>query len=301
MNIVSFLPSATEILYALGLGSSVVGVTHECDFPEDVQNKPVLTRCVFDSANLSQKEIDAKVRELAKAGESLYAIDDELLHKLRPDLIVTQDLCHVCAITPREVDRAISSLETRPDVLSINPKNLEDVFSDMIEIGRRTEVSAEPVVKGLQERIKKIAPASLIKPRPSVACIEWMNPLWRCGHWVPEMVQLAGGDEVLAQIGHPSRPLEWEELLEKDPDVVIFMPCGYNLEKTREDFMKSKSVFPWNQMKAFQNGLIYLTDANSYFSRSGPRLVNGVELLAEILHPEFFQGQAPAGSYVRMS
>lgn len=301
MNIVSLLPSATEILYALGLGSSIVGVTHECDFPEDVQSKPVLTRCVFDSASLSQKEIDSKVRELAKTGESLYGIDDELLCKLKPDLIVTQDLCHVCAVTPREVDRAISSLKKRPDVLSINPQNLEDVFSDMIEVGNRTKVSAEPVVKGLQERIKKIAPASLIKARPSVACIEWMNPLWRCGHWVPEMVQLAGGDEVLAQIGRPSRPLEWEELIEKDPDIIILMPCGYNLEKTRDEFMKSKFVFPWNRLKAFQNGLIYLTDANSYFSRSGPRLVNGVELLAEILHPEFFQGQAPAGSYVRMS
>ncbi len=301
MNIVSFLPSATEILYALGLGKSVVGVTHECDFPEDVQNKPILTRCVFDSVNLLQQEIDSKVRELAKAGESLYAINDELLREVKPDLIVTQDLCHVCAITPREVDRAISNLETKPDVLSLNPKNLEDVFSDMIQVGNRTKIIAQPIVKGLQDRIKKIAPASLLSPRPSVACIEWLNPLWRTGHWVPEMVQLAGGEEVLAQIGHPSRPLKWEELAEKNPDILIFMPCGCNLEKTGDEFTKSQTVFPWHKLKSYQNGLIYLTDANSYFSRSGPRLVNGVELLAEILHPEFFQGLAPAGSYVRMS
>jgi iron complex transport system substrate-binding protein len=301
MNIVSLLPSATEILYALGLGKSVVGVTHECDFPEDVRNKPILTRCVFDSVKLSQHEIDSKVRELATAGESLYAINDELLREVKPDLIVTQDLCHVCAITPREVDRAISNLETKPDVLSLNPKNLEDVFSDMIQVGNRTKIVAQPIVKELQDRIKKIAPASLLSPRPSVACIEWLNPLWRTGHWVPEMVQLAGGEEVFAQIGHPSRPLKWEELAEKDPDILIFMPCGYNLEKTRDEFTKSQTVFPWHKLKSYQNGLIYLTDANSYFSRSGPRLVNGVELLAEILHPEFFQGLAPAGSYVRMS
>lgn len=301
MNIVSLLPSATEILYALGLGKSVVGVTHECDFPEDVQNKPVLTRCIFDSVNFSQKEIDDKVRELAKAGESLYAINDELLREVRPDLIVTQDLCHVCAITPREVDRAVSNLEKKPDVLSLNPKNLEDVFADMIHIGTHTNIVAGPIVKELQDRIKKIAPASLLSPHATVACIEWLNPLWRSGHWVPEMVQLAGGEEVLAQIGRPSRPVEWEELVEKDPDIVIIMPCGCNLEKTHDEFKKSQTVFPWNKMKAFQNGLIYLTDANSYFSRSGPRLVNGVELLAEILHPEFFQGLAPAGSYVRMS
>src|SRR5262245_58038461 len=301
MNIVSLLPSATEILYALGLGQFVVGVTHECDFPEDVQNKPVLTRCVFDSINLSQKEIDSKVRELAEAGESLYAINDELLREVKPDLIVTQDLCHVCAITPREVDRAISKLKTRPDVISLNPKNLEDVFSDMIKVGDRTKIIAQSILKELQDRVKKIAPASLLTPRPKVACIEWLNPLWRSGHWVPEMVQLAGGEEVLAQIGRPSRPVEWEELAEKNPDIVIFMPCGCNLEKTRDEFVKSQMAFSWNKLKAFQNGRIYLTDANSYFSRSGPRLVNGVELLAEILHPEFFQGLAPAGSYVRMS
>jgi iron complex transport system substrate-binding protein len=301
MNIVSLLPSATEILYALGLGKSVAGVTHECDFPEDVQHKPVLTRCVFDSVNLSQQEIDSKVRELASAGESLYAINDDLLREVKPDLIVTQDLCHVCAITPREVDRAVRNLDKKPDVLSLNPKNLEDVFSDMIEVGNRTNIIAQPIVKELQDRIKKIAPASLLSPRPTVACIEWFNPLWRSGHWVPEMVQLSGGDEVLAQIGRPSRPVEWEELTEKNPDIIIFMPCGCNLEKTRAEFSKSKTAFPWNNLKAFQNGLVYFTDANSYFSRSGPRLVNGVELLAEILHPEFFQGLAPADSYVRMS
>ncbi len=215
MNIVSLLPSATEILYALGLGNSVVGVTHECDFPEEVLKKPILTQCVFDSASLSQEEIDQKVRELAKNEESLYRIDEQLLRQLKPDLIVTQDLCHVCAVTPREVDRAIHSLQNEPSIVSLNPKTLEDVFSDMIQIGKQTHIAAEPIVEALQARIKKIAPASMLKPRPTVGCIEWMNPLWRSGHWVPEMVQLAGGDEVLANIGQPSRSLKWEELSRK--------------------------------------------------------------------------------------
>jgi iron complex transport system substrate-binding protein len=301
MNIVSLLPSATEILYALGLGNSVVGVTHECDYPQDVLSKPVLTECVFNSHSLLQEQIDQKVRELAQNEQSLYRINEQLLKELKPDLIVTQDLCHVCAVTPGEVDRAIHELQNEPTIISLNPKTLEDVFLDMLQIGKQTSIEAEPIVEALQARIKKIAPASQLKPRSTVGCIEWMNPLWRSGHWVPEMVQLAGGDEVLADIGRPSRTLSWQELAQKDPDIIIFMPCGYGLEKTIQEFQKTKDVFAWNQLKAFQNRNVYFTDANSYFSRSGPRLVDGVELLSEILHPEFFQGQAPAGSYVRMS
>jgi iron complex transport system substrate-binding protein len=301
MNIISLLPSATEILYALGLGDSVVGVTHECDYPEDARNKPVLTQCVFDSVSMRQEEIDQKVRALAENEKSLYRINEQLLKDLRPDLIVTQDLCHVCAVTPGEVDRAIHSLQNEPKIVSLNPKMLEDVFSDMIEIGNKAGVAAEPIVSALQSRVKKVAPASMLKPRPTVGCVEWMNPLWRSGHWVPEMVQLAGGDEVLASIGQPSRSLQWEELREKNPDVIIFMPCGYNLEKTLQEFENAKKSFPWYELMAFQNQNVFFVDANSYFSRSGPRLVDGVELLSEILHPEFFQGQAPAGSYVRMS
>jgi iron complex transport system substrate-binding protein len=301
MNIVSLLPSATEILYALGLGNSVVGVTHECDYPEEVSRKPVLTECVFDSKSLSQQEIDQKVRELAASQKSLYRINEELLKELRPDLIVTQDLCHVCAVTPGEVDRALNALPNQPTVISLNPKTIEDVFLDMLQIAKQTDIAGQPIVEALQERVRKIAPASQLKPRLTVGCIEWMNPLWRSGHWVPEMVQLAGGNEVFAEIGRPSRSLTWEELSQKDPEILIFMPCGYNLDKTLKDFEKAKEVFPWNQLKSFQNGNVYFTDANSYFSRSGPRLVDGVELLSQILHPEFFQGQAPAGSYVRMS
>ncbi|HSP07017.1 MAG TPA: hypothetical protein VLR94_07550, partial [Acidobacteriota bacterium] len=209
MRICSLLPSATEILFALGLGDHVTGVSHECDYPPEVRSRPVLTRCAFDSARLAQAEINDAVRSLARNGKSLYEIDDEALVTADPDLIVTQDLCDVCAITPAEVDRAVAGLHRKPAVISLNPSTLEDVFNDMMRIADAVGVQGFPIVDKLQGRVKAIAPLSLSPAKPTVGCIEWMDPLWRAGHWVPEMVQLAGGNEVLAALGKPSRPLDW--------------------------------------------------------------------------------------------
>jgi iron complex transport system substrate-binding protein len=246
---------------------------------------------------MTQQEIDETVREFAKEGKSIYEIDDELLQQAAPDLIVTQELCHVCAITPEEVNRAVACLPVKPRIVTLAPKVLEDVFSDMLEIGRIAGVDASSKVKQLQERVRKIAPACMLENRPAVGCVEWLDPLWRSGHWIPGMVEMAGGNEVLATIGKPSRTLPWEELLEKDPDIVILMPCGYNLEKTRTEFDRVRERYPWRQLKAFRTRNFYMVDANSYFSRSGPRLVDGLELLAEILHPEYFNNYAPLHSY----
>lgn len=301
MRIVSLLPSATEILCSLGLADSVAGITHECDYPPEIRTRTVMTRCVFDSDQMTQPEIDDAVRSLATEGKSLYQIDDELLRKADPDLIVTQDLCHVCAITPDEVNRSVSLLSKKPHIISLNPKILEDVFSDLMTVAEAAGVKGDSVVESLQSRVRKIAPAALLRPRPRVACIEWLDPLWRTGHWVPGMVELAGGAEILAEIGNPSRLLSWEELREKDPDLVVLMPCGYNLNRTRDEFLRLRNKYPWKELRAFQTQSVYAVDANSYFSRSGPRLVDGLELLAEIVHPEYFSNIAPVHSYVRIS
>jgi ABC-type Fe3+-hydroxamate transport system, periplasmic component len=292
MRIVSLLPSATEILFAIGLGDQVVAITHECDYPEEAVSRPVITECVFDSKTATAQQIDSEVRALAREGKSLYRIKDDLLRDLRPDLIVTQELCDVCAVTPDEVNRAIRGIDPQPQVVSLNPKIIDDVFNDMFLLARLTGIDAMPVIDGLQKRVRQIAPAFTLSDKPTVACIEWLNPLWRTGHWVPGMVELAGGIEVLAESGKPSRGLSWEELKAKDPDVVILMPCGYSLTRTRDEFETVRHTFPWSALKAFVAGRIYIVDANSYFSRSGPRLVEGVELLAEIFHPEYFKGMA---------
>ena len=299
MRIVSLLPSATEILYALGLGDHVLGVSHECDFPEQARSKPAMTRCAFDYQKMNQEQIDEAVRSLAQQGKSLYEIDDAKLQEIDPDLIITQELCHVCAITPDEVNRATAKLKRQPQILSLNTKLLEDVFSDMVRIAEIAGVDARQKVDSLQNRVKRVASQCLYANQVSVGCIEWLDPLWRTGHWIPEMVRLAGGLELFAEIARPSRSLSFEELEQKNPQVLILMPCGYSLEKTRKEFDAVIEKYPWQRLQAFKTGQVFLVDANSYFSRSGPRLVEGLELLAEILHPEYFTNVAPVHSYIR--
>ncbi|MCI0417152.1 cobalamin-binding protein [bacterium] len=301
MRIVSLLPSATEILFALGLGDKVVGVTHECDYPSEARSLPVLTQCVFDSEKMTQEEIDTEVKRLATAGESLYRINDQLLSEADPDLIVTQDLCHVCAITPGEVQRAVDLLGKKPEIVSLSPKLLEDVFADMDTVARSAGMDADGVIQKLHARVRRIAPAATLCEKPTVGCLEWLEPLWRTGHWIPGMVQLAGAEEVLAEGGKPSRGLSWEELQSKNPDIIILMPCGYNLGRAREEFFRVRRSYPWENLRAYQNQAIFVVDANSYFSRSGPRLVDGLEMLAEIFHPEYFANLAPLHSYVRFT
>jgi iron complex transport system substrate-binding protein len=301
MKIVSLLPSATEIICSLGLGDQLFGVTHECDYPPEVRSKVVLTRCAFDSHKMSPDQIDAEVRRLAREEKSLYEIDDQRLAEIAPDLIVTQDLCHVCAITPREVHRAAAYLPKKPNVISLNPARLQDVFNDMITVGKAAGKDATGIVEQLQARVRRIAESRHSGKRPTVGCVEWLDPLWRTGHWVPELVQMAGGTEVLAETGKPSRPLNWDELAQRDPDFVLIMPCGYDLEKTRSSFEQSFPKYPWKQLKAWRDGQVFLTDANSYFSRSGPRLVDGLEMIAEILHPEYVTVSVRTDSYLNVS
>jgi iron complex transport system substrate-binding protein len=287
MRICSLLPSATEIAYALGLGDEIVGVTHECDFPPAARAKPVLIRPRLD-ATASAGEIDREVRELVARSESLYAVDAELLRRLAPDLILTQDLCHVCAASPEDLASALARFERAPRVLTLAPHSLEGVWSDIRAVGQATGRSeaGERLAAELEARVAAVERAVAGLPRPRVVCLEWLDPLFVAGHWVPEMVAKAGGDDVLGRPSEPSFTVSWQQVLDARPDFVLVMPCGYGMEKAAAEFAGLSLPPGWDELPAAREGRVFAVDASSYFSRPGPRLANGVENLGRILHPE---------------
>jgi len=300
MRIVSLLPSATEILYALGLGDNVVGVSHECDFPEAAKKKPsVITPRVDPS--LPSAEIDAQVRQLTARGESLYQIRDDLLRKLKPDLIITQDLCHVCAASPGDLAHALGSFEHRPEVLTLTPTSLMDVWEDVRRVGRATgrEQEAEELAQSLHDRVERVyEAASAQRGKPRVACLEWLSPVYVPGHWVPEMIESAKGLNLFGCAGQPSFAVGNDDVLRSRPEVIVIMPCGFGPQRALEEFRALGLAEEWKDSPAFHHHRVFAVDANSYFSRPGPRLAEGVELLAQILHPALGL-KVPEGSYAR--
>jgi len=296
MRVVSLLPSATETLFALGLGDSVVGVTHECDFPHEAAKKPALIRPRVDPT-AQPAELDCQVTELVRRGESIYAVDAELLKSLLPDLIVTQDLCHVCAASPDDLATALARFPKRPRVLSLTPHSLADVWDDIRRVGdatgRRREAQALAIT--LEQRVAamemKVARAVA---RPRVLCLEWLDPFYVGGHWVPEMVKKAGGDDVLGRAGEPSFRVTAGQIVDSRPDVIVVMPCGYNLARATEELRATRLPDAWSALPAIRDKRIFAVDANSYFSRPGPRLADGIAILARILHPELVSDEIPA-------
>jgi iron complex transport system substrate-binding protein len=290
VRIVSLLPASTEILYAIGAGDSVVGVTHECDFPADAATKPKLIRPRVDPS-APPAELDRQVRELVERGESIYAVDADLLASLAPDLIVTQDLCHVCAASPEDLASALSRLprERAPRVLTFTPRTLADVWTGIREIGEAVgrASQAQALASTLAQNVAAIESAMAgVATRPRVLCLEWFDPPYCGGHWVPEMVRLAGGTDLFGRAGEPSFPIAWEQILESRPELIVLMSCGYDLGRNVEVWKKARQPAGWNALPAVQNGRVYAVDANAYFSWSGPRLAEGVALLAGLLHPE---------------
>jgi iron complex transport system substrate-binding protein len=289
MRIVSLLPAATEILYAVGAGDSVVGVTHECDFPAEAAKKPALIRPRVDP-HASPAEIDRQVRELIGSRENIYALDTELLLRLQPDLIVTQDLCDVCAISADDLAAGLSRFPAgnRPRVISYSPHSLADVWRGIREIaaaaGCETEGGALAEWLALEVSTVREAVAEAA-PRPKVLCLEWFDPPYVAGHWVPEMVRLAGGSDVIGREGKPSFRIEWKDAIAARPEIAILMSCGYNLERNINLWRSTKLPPAWNEIPAVRNGRVYAVDANAYFSRPGPRLSEGVALLGALLHP----------------
>ena len=303
MRICSFLPSATEIVYLLGLGDSLYGVSHECDFPPGASDKPKVVRSRIDSSSMTSKEIDAAVTSMMMRGENIYSVDDDALADGRPDIVVTQQLCEVCAVSFEDVQEAVGRLEVSPTVLSLDPHSVGDVLEDILRVGQHTGTQsvAHVAVFNLRARIDVIRRAvASSEARPSVACIEWMNPVIAAGHWVPEMVQIAGGIDALVEPGAPSPRLDFDRLADSSPEVVVLMPCGMDVEQAKAEFDALPDRSQWENLTAFRNGRAYVVDSGALFSRSGPRLVDGLEVLARILQPELFGDQQSADFCLRL-
>ncbi len=288
MNIVSLLPSATEIICALGLEAELVGVTHECDYPSQVTRLPKVTRTLIPH-DATSAEIDALVRERLKTQRALYTLDMETLERLRPDLIVTQALCDVCAVAEEEVREAACRLPGQPRVLNLEPMTLEDVLQSILLVGEATgrQERAAGLVRELVARVRRVAERSEpLAYRPRVTLLEWIDPPFTCGHWSPELVTLAGGIEGLGQAGMSSRTLRWEELMAWQPEVLFIACCGYSVERTLQDLPILTRWPGWEALPCVQSGRIYVVDGSHYFSRPGPRLVDSLEMLAYGLHPD---------------
>jgi iron complex transport system substrate-binding protein len=302
-RIVSFLPSATEMTCALGLSEQLVGITHECDYPCEIKGKPIVVRSVLPTERMSQQEIDLAVTERLRNGLSLYQVDESLMRDIAPDLILTQDLCQVCAPSGNEVSQLLKSLPSKPQVLWLTPTSLEQIFDNVRELGQATNRSqeAEVLIAASHARLEAIAAVTReLSHRPRVFCMEWIDPVYCSGHWVPEMVGLAGGRDELAREGAYSVRIAWEDVLQWAPEVLVVMPCGLDLQKTVTQAEQLLALPGWSELPAVRAGRVYAVDANAYFARPGPRVVEGTELLAHILHPDLFGWNGGAHAFCRL-
>jgi iron complex transport system substrate-binding protein len=287
MRIVSLLPSATETLFALGFDEEIVGVSHECDFPPQARTKTCVVRSRLPK-DLTPAEADRLVREYVERGESIYAVDRDLLEAAAPDLIITQDLCHVCAATPDELAAALAQISKCPEVLSLDPLDLGDVWRDILWIGEkagrheRAQAFVEKIGEQLAQIGKSIASAGW---RPRVVLLEWLDPLYAGGHWVPEMISRAGGQDLFGRAKKPSRRVTVEEVIAAAPEVLFIAPCGYNAEQARRGYLSMKFPEAWGIIPAVRDGRVYALDANGVVSRPAGRLVTGIEAMAKALHP----------------
>ncbi len=286
MKIVSLLPSTTEICYALGLGEAVVGVTHECDFPSDARSKPHLTANVLPDGDHSSADIDRMIAERVQNGQSIYHLDTDLLADLAPDLILTQELCEVCAVSYTDVLAAARTLQKVPDVAAFEPHNIDEILGSMAEVARLAGVPEQghQTVSELRARLLAVVDRVAGATPRRVLCLEWLEPPMAGGHWVPEMVRLAGGVNVLGVEGQPSAYVTWEQIAACDPDVIIVMPCGYDLDATRFAMTELDGVDAWPGLRAVRESRVHPVDGSGYFNRPGPRIIDGVELLARLIH-----------------
>jgi iron complex transport system substrate-binding protein len=302
-QIVSFLPSATEMACALGLSDQLVGITHECDYPPEVRGKAIVVRKALPIETMSQLEIDIAVSERLRDGLSLYEVDEKLLRELAPDLILTQNLCQVCAPSGNEVSQALNLLPEKPQILWLTPNSLEEIFANLRELGEATGHSkkAEELIAGGWARLRKIeAVTENLVVRPRVFCMEWFDPVYCSGHWVPEMVKIAGGLDSLSKAGADSVRIPWADVVAWKPEVLILTPCGFDLAQTIEQSQQLFNYPGWSTLPAVRDGRVYAVDANSYFARPGPRVLDGTELLAHLIHPDLFSWNGSSNAYQRL-
>jgi iron complex transport system substrate-binding protein len=286
-RIVSLLPSCTEIVCALGCGSQLVGRSHECDYPPEIQSLPVCTSARLDS-NASSAEIDRRIKSLLRDALSIYEVDVARIEQLRPDLILTQDQCAVCAVSLTDLRKA---LPNAPEIVSLSPTRIVDIWKDLQTVADAVGVGehGREWISQLKNRVVDvITKTCMIKKRPGIACVEWIEPLMAAGNWVPEMVELAGGRDLLGSAGAHSAWLDWEKLAKSDAEVIVLMPCGFDLERTRRESAVLTNRPGWQDLRAVKSKNVFITDGNHFFNRPGPRIVESIEILAEILHPKLF-------------
>ena len=303
-RILSLLPAATEIVCALGFEKNLVGRSHECDFPETVRQLPVCSEANF-SDNLSSADIDKKVKDLLFNALSIYTINRELINELAPDIVITQAQCEVCAVSLDEVESALNDdLESAAKIISLQPNSLGDIYDNIREVAAAlgAEADAEQLIEELDERVGIIRhKLKYIENKPSIACIEWLEPLMVSGNWIPELVSIAGGSSILAEPGKHSPFVKWAEIQQADPDIILAMPCGFSIERTIKEIHLLLQLPGFADLKAIKNNRLYIADGNQYFNRPGPRIVDSIEILAEIINPKQFIFGYEGNGWVKFS
>lgn len=304
MRIVSLLPSATEIVFALGLGDELVGVTHECDYPDEARSKPIVTRSVNDLPAATSREIHELVEGSMRTHTALYELDEAALEAAKPDLILTQELCRVCAVSYREVNAVVRAIDADATVVSLEPTSIEGILNSIATVGAMAEAEDEAMglVAALRERLGAIE--ALVEARRDsgrsairVVGLEWLDPPFSTGHWVPEQIRRAGGWDLLGSDAERSRETTWDAIAEVDPEMLLLMPCGSHLPETMTEWTRAPKPTWYRELTAVRRGQVFAVDGSSYFSRPGPRVIDGIELLAEILDPDAFVETAPPGSW----
>lgn len=304
LRLISFLPAATEMVFALGAGDLLAGVSHECDFPPEARTKPVVVKPALPLETMTLREIDAAVARQIGSGKSLYEVDERLLEQIAPTHILTQQLCQVCAPSGNEITQALAALPVKPQILWFSPHGIEEIFDNMRELGVAIGKSAvaESWAAATRAHLQRIADAArMAKYRPRVFCLEWVDPYYCCGHWVPEMVEMAGGEDALGRRGKDSVRVPWADIEKWSPEILIISPCGFDTEKAVAQAEQLLRQPGWSDLPAVRNDRVYAVDANAYFARPGPRIVDGVELLAHLLHPELFTWNGPPDAFIRIT
>ena len=303
-RIVTFLPSATELIYSLGADDKLFGVTHECNYPSNAKTKPRVINSVFDPASMSSKQIDDKICQLMTDGKEIYNLNRENLLNAKPDLIISQNICEVCSAHTEHVKIAMDMLEKKPEVYTMDPHGVDEILVSIMDISKMIgkEKEGNDLVDSLSKRLGFIK-SKTFEERPKVVAIEWVDPFFTSGHWIPEMIESAGGENLISTEKMPSRKMKLEEIQEVNPDIIVMMPCGFDVKRTISEYNSVLAENPdWNELKAVKENNVYAVDANSYFSKPSLRTITGIEVLAKIIHPDVFGDlQLPEDSFTKIS
>ena len=302
-RIVTFLPSATELIYSLGADDKLFGVTHECNYPSDAKTKPRVISSVFDPASMSSKQIDDKICQLMTDGKQIYNLNKENLLNAKPDLIISQNICEVCSAHTEHVKIAVDMLEKKPEVYTMDPHDVDEILGCIMDISKMIgkETEGNELVDSLAKRLKFVK-SKTFEDKPKIVAIEWVDPFFTSGHWIPEMIESAGGENLISTEKMPSRKMELEEIKEANPDIIVMMPCGFDVKRTVSEYNNVlTNNQDWNELKAVKEKNVYAVDANSYFSKPSLRTITGIEILAKIIHPDVFGDlQLPENSFVKI-